>query len=54
MTSDLSPAAIKLARRLQALPAGRFYLAILYKAAKIWLLGILTPRGIKAERIQGE
>ena len=50
--NDLSPEAIKAARRLQALPEGRLYLAVIAKVAKMWLLALLTPQGAKVERIK--
>lgn len=48
--SDLLPAAIKAARRLQALPTGAMYAIMLVKdTAHEWKLVVLNERGSKVE-----
>jgi hypothetical protein len=49
--SCLSQAAIKAARRLQALPAGRTYQITLVKRAGEWLLSLQNPQGAKIETL---
>ena len=48
--ADLLPAAVKLARRLQALPTGTIYAIMLVKeTAHEWRLVVLNDKGSKAE-----
>ena len=48
--ADLLPAAIKLARRLQALPVGAVYAIMLVKeTAHEWKLVVLNDKGSRAE-----
>ena len=48
--ADLLPAAVKLARRLQALPVGTIYAIMLVKeTAHEWKLVVLNDKGGKAE-----
>ena len=48
--ADLLPAAVKLARRLQALPPGAIYAIMLVKeTAHEWKLVVLNDKGSKAE-----
>jgi len=48
--ADLLPAAVKLARRLQALPPGTFYAIMLVKeTAHEWKLVVLNEKGNKVE-----
>ena len=48
--ADLLPAAVKLARRLQALPTGTIYAIMLVKkTAHEWELVVLNEKGSKAE-----
>jgi len=51
---DLCPAAVKLARRVQALPKGRFYIIMLFKRDNDgeWLLSIPDDSGHKVETIR--
>ena len=48
---DLHPYAVKVARRLQALPNWRVYTFTLTKRGDIWELSIQNPDGAKVERI---
>lgn len=50
--ADLSPPAIKAARRLQALPTGRAYDIILIKHPDEWVLIIRDPQGAKTEHLK--
>lgn len=52
--SDLCPAAVKAARRLQALPKGRFYIIMLFKRGGEWVLSIPDDSGYKAETIKAD
>jgi hypothetical protein len=54
LPSDLCLAAIKAARRLQALPNGRFYIIMLFKRGDDgeWLLSIPDDSGYKVEIIK--
>lgn len=48
--TDLLPCAVKLARRLQALPAGTIYAIMLVKeTTDEWKLIVLNEKGSKAE-----
>jgi len=49
---DLSPPAVKVARRLQALPGGRTYIVVLTKTQEgAWILALLpNAAGAKVER----
>ena len=49
---DLCAAALKAARRLQALPANRVYSITLVKGRMEWLLGIADEQGTKIERLK--
>lgn len=48
---DLNLSAIKAARRLQALPDGRLYLVALIKMVRCWFLFLVTPAGVKIEKL---
>lgn len=50
--ADLSPPAIKAARRLQALQIGRAYDIILIKHPDEWVLIIRDPQGAKTEHLK--
>jgi len=50
---DLCIQGIKAVRRLQALPRGRLYFVALIKMAKTWFLFIVTPQGVKMEKLEG-
>jgi len=48
---DLSPPAVKVARRLQALPDERTYIVVLTKVRGAWILALLpNAAGAKVER----
>jgi hypothetical protein len=49
---DLSDKAVKLARRLQALPDKRTYSLVLTKDGAAWALSILNNNGTKVEVIE--
>jgi len=49
---DLSPPAVKVARRLQALPDDRTYIVVLTKVRGAWMLALLpNAAGAKVERV---
>ena len=51
--ADLLPAAVKLARRLQALPVGTIYAIMLVKeTAREWKLVVLNEQGSKIETLR--
>lgn len=52
LPADLSPPAIKAARRLQALQTGRAYDIILIKHPDEWVLIIRDPQGAKTEHLK--
>jgi hypothetical protein len=50
---DLSPQAVRLARRLQALPDDRSYAFVLIKlSGGMWMLSIWDERGVKIETLR--
>ena len=52
LVQDLCPAVAKVARRLQALPEGRFYIIMLLKRDGEWMLSIPDDSGYKVEVIK--
>jgi len=55
LPEDLSLPAVKMARRMQALPCGKLHLVAVVKLAKhLWLQFVLSGCGVKVEKLVDE